>query len=175
MDRQFIFRNYWWIAPALGAVAIGIAIEFGGSDRMGLIGSTVAGTLAFCYFVHQQKLAETVLFHQLFTAFNSRYDNLNGKLDTIPADESLSDVQQRWVADYFNLCAEEYHFYQLGYIPQNVWRSWCRGMAWHLRRPSIKAAWTVSMKTDSHYGLTYDAILKGAQFKDGGTVPGAQR
>ncbi|MBV7541966.1 hypothetical protein [Acidovorax sp. sic0104] len=172
MDRRFVFKHYWWIAPALGAVAIGIAIEFGGADRMALIGSAVAGTLAFCYFVHQQKLAETVLFHQLFTAFNTRYDALNGKLSSIPPDAHLTEEQSRWVADYFNLCAEEYHFYELGYIPANVWRSWCRGMAWHLRRPKMREVWNDAMQTDSFYGLTTRAILTGAGYKDGEKVPG---
>lgn len=147
---------------------------------MGLVASAIAGTLGFCYFVHQQKLAETVLFHQLFTAFNARYDVLNGKLASLIENEALGGVepllplQRGFVVDYFNLCAEEYHYFKLGYIPRNVWRSWCRGMAWHLRQPCIKAVWFVEVKTDSFYGLTYEAILKGAEFSDGPTGPRAK-
>ena len=80
MDRHFIFRNYWWIALIAGGAAVFLSILFGGSERMGLVGSAVAGTLGFCYFVQQQKLAEMLLFHQLFTTFNARYNALNGKL-----------------------------------------------------------------------------------------------
>jgi len=30
---------------------------------------------------------------------------------------------------YFNLCAEEYFFHKAGYVDQDVWKSWYRGMS----------------------------------------------
>lgn len=163
MDRHFVFKHYWWIALMLGGAGIFVAVAYGGDGRIGFVGSVVASALAFCYFVQQQKLAETTLFHQLFTAFNSRYDNLNDKLAFILEGQGpLSAEQRSTIVDYFNLCAEEYLFFQKGYIPRTVWRSWCRGMVWYLKRHPFKDVWNEEFQSDSYYGLSLDVIRTGA-------------
>lgn len=162
MDRHFIFRNYWWIAAIVGGCAALLAFCYGEEERVGLVGAVIAGTLGFCYFVQQQKLAETALFHQLFTDFNARYDKLNGPLAVLLSESELSPEQRNLIVDYFNLCAEEYLFYQKGYIPRTVWRSWCRGMAWYLKRHPFKDVWNEEVKTESFYGLSFDVIRAGA-------------
>lgn len=161
MSRRFIFHNYWWIAAILGVLAAATAFYVGGSDRVGLIGAVVAGALGFCYFVQQQKLAETDLFYRLFTDFNARYDKLNDRLSALN-EVDLSQEQRNIIVDYFNLCAEEYLFYQHGYIPRNVWRAWCRGMAWCLKRHPFKDVWNDEVATESFYGLTLEKIHAGA-------------
>lgn len=163
MNRHLIFKHYWWLAILLGTIASLFAYRIGGDDRAGLIGASVAGAIGFCYFVQQQKLAETNLFYQLFTAFNARYDKLNGPLSDILLQKSdLTAEQRKDVVDYFNLCAEEYLFYTRGYMPPEVWRSWCRGMAWYLRRHPFKDVWDQEIKSESFYGLSLDVIHKGA-------------
>lgn len=162
MNRHFIFRNYWWIALAIGGGTALLAVQFGGDERVGLVGTVIAGTLGFCYFVQQQKLAETSLFHQIFTNFNARYDQLNGPLAALLSERDLTTEQRSLIVDYFNLCAEEYLFYQQGYIPPQVWRSWCRGMAWHLKRHPFKDVWNEEMRSESFYGLSLEVIHAGA-------------
>ena len=162
MDRHFIFKHYWWIAASFGGVAAYLAFCFGGNYKVGLIGAAIAGALGFCYFVQQQKLAETALFHQLFTAFNARYDSLNNKLAALLDERDLSQEQRGIIVDYFNLCAEEYLFYQQGYIPKSVWRSWCKGMAWYLKRHPYKDVWNDEIASESFYGLTLEKIHAGA-------------
>lgn len=162
MNRRFIFQNYWWIAAIFGVFAAATAFHVGGSDRVGLIGAVVAGALGFCYFVQQQKLAETDLFYRLFTDFNARYDKLNDRLSALLNEEGLSLEQRNIIVDYFNLCAEEYLFYQQGYIPRNVWRAWCRGMAWYLKKHPFKDVWNDEVATESFYGLTLEKIHAGA-------------
>lgn len=162
MNRQFFFGNYWWIAPIIGACLALAAFCFGGDGRVGLVGAVIAGTLGFCYFVQQQKLAETALFHQLFTGFNARYDKLNGPLAALLSETNLLPEQRNVIVDYFNLCAEEYLFYQQGYIPRIVWRSWCRGMAWYLKRHPFKDVWNEELSTESFYGLSLEVIHAGA-------------
>jgi len=162
MDRHFVFRNYWWIAVLIGGTAATATFQLAGDERIGLIGAIIAGTLGFCYFVQQQKLAETALFHQLFTHFNARYDVLNGKLLALVSDSDLSAEQRNVIVDYFNLCSEEYLFYQQGYIPREVWRSWCRGMAWYLKRHPFKDVWNEEFQTESFYGLSLEIIHAGA-------------
>lgn len=163
MNRHFIFKNYWWIALIVGGTLTIIAFFFGGEESDGLVGASIAGTLGFCYFVQQQKLAETQLFHHLFTSFNQRYDKFNGQLAAMAQEGTeITQEQRGLIVDYFNLCAEEYLFYQEGYIPRRVWRSWCRGMVWYLKRHPFKDVWNDEVKTDSFYGLTEQVIRDGA-------------
>ena len=164
MIQHFIFRNYWWIGLLIGAFAAGSAYFFGGGDRVGLVGAAIAGTLGFYYFVQQQKLAETQLFHNLFTAFNARYDKLNGPLAKIACQSEgpLPESDRNLIVDYFNLCAEEYLFYKEGYIHRDAWRSWCRGMLWYLRHHPFRDVWNNEVETDSFYGLSLDVIKQGA-------------
>ena len=117
MTRHLILRNYWWIGLLLGGLAAGWAYAFGGDDRTGMVGAAIAGTIGFFYFSQQQRLAETQLFHDLFRAFNSRYNEMNGLLASIASRaEALSDEDRHLIVDYFNLCAEEYLFFKEGYI-----------------------------------------------------------
>ncbi len=163
MTRHFIFKNYWWLGLLLGGTTGGLAYCFGGGDRLGLVGAAIAGTLGFYYFVQQQKLAETQLFYNLFTAFNERYDKLNGRLFGIAnQSEPPSGNDRSLIVDYFNLCAEEYLFYKEGFIHRDAWRSWCRGMLWYLRHPHIRKIWDDEVKTDSFYGLSFSGIEQGA-------------
>lgn len=163
MNRHFIFKHYWWLALVIGGAAVSIASYFGGTERIGLIGAAVASTLAFCYFAHEQKLAETLLFKDLFIGFNQRYDRLNGPLAAIAEQETpLSSEQKNLIVDYFNLCAEEYLFYKEGYIHREAWRSWCRGMSWYLKRHPYRDVWNEEVRTESFYGLSLDVITAGA-------------
>lgn len=83
MSRQFIFRHYPWIAAIAALVGVvGVSANTAG-DRPSMIGSVVAGVLAFCYFAQTQKLAEMSLFKELFTDFNRRYDDLNELLTAL--------------------------------------------------------------------------------------------
>ena len=131
---------------------------------MGLIGASIAGALGFCYFVQEQKLAETSLFHSLFITFNERYDRFNGPLAAIAEGTStLQEHEKRsLIVDYFNLCAEEYLFFKEGYIHRDVWRSWCRGMAWYLKRHPFRDIWNEEVQSESFYGLSLETILAGA-------------
>lgn len=161
--RQFIFKHSLWIGLVLGCFTGGVAYCLGGEDRVSLVGAAIAGTIGFFYFVQQQNLAETQLFHQLFTAFNARYDKLNGPLALIPISaDPLSDSNRSLIVDYFNLCAEEYLFYKQGYIHPDVWRSWCRGMRWYTTRHPFKDIWHDEVKIESFYGLSLTAIEQGA-------------
>lgn len=163
INRQTLFRHYWWLAIVVGSAAFILALCLGGSERMVFAGSAIAGTLGFCYFAQQQKLAETVLFKDLFTCFNRRYDRLNDRLaDIAPDVSSLADAQRKLIIDYFNLCSEEYLFYKEGYILDEAWGSWCRGMLGYLKKESFQSVWKSENPTDSYYGLSLAVIQKGA-------------
>ncbi len=163
MTKHFIFTHYWWLGLLFGGVAAGSAYCLGGDDRLAFVGAAIAGTLGFYYFVQQQKLSETELFHNLFTGFNARYDKLNGPLAEIAQRAAVQTTAERnLVVDYFNLCAEEYLFFKEGYIHREAWRSWCRGMLWYLRRHPFRDIWHEEIESESFYGLSIAEIEQGA-------------
>jgi len=167
MSRHVIFRHYASIAVAAGILGIAVVLAFASHDRMPLIGSVIVVTLGFCYFVQQQKLAETALFKTLFTEFNKRYDELNDRLVEIAASDVQADIDRldprarQTIIDYFNLCAEEYLFFSEGYIHRAAWRSWCAGMLWYFEREPFRSIWTEECRTQSYYGLSVEAMRRG--------------
>lgn len=117
----------------------------------------------FIHFLYTRHLEETRLFRELFREFNLRYDTLNDSLNKIAMRDAaipLSDEEVRLLYDYFNLCAEEYYYYKVGYIPAEVWRSWCKGIKNYLDCPNIHSLMSEELKTESYYGLTIKVITK---------------
>lgn len=80
----------------------------------------------------------------------------------MPPQGELSARQLDLVVDYFKLCAEEYLFYCEGYIPREVWRSWCGGILGYIRRPPFDRIWQAEVETQTFYGLSLEAIEAGA-------------
>ena len=68
-------------------------------------------------------------------------------------DARLSARQRNRLYDYFNLCAEEYLFYQRGYILPQVWESWLNGMRFYYKHPLIADLWNSELKQDSYYNF----------------------
>ena len=163
MMRSWLLRYYGWLAALAAVVVILCAMRSGAWQAV--LTPSAAAILGFCYFVQQQKLAETTLFERLFSSFNRRYDELNGKLADIAAQQDTSADAIKIVADYFNLCAEEYLFYKQGYIHPDAWTAWCRGMLWYLDQPLFKGIWQEEVKTESFYGLSIDEIVRGARLR----------
>ena len=162
MNHRVIFKHYLSIALVGGAVAISAVLLFTTEDRVPLMGSILVAVLGFCYFVQQQKLAETSLFKDLFTEFNRRYDDLNDRLvQIVNSGEPLDVAGRQTIVDYFNLCAEEYLFFSEGYIHHEAWRAWCAGMLWYFDRQPFQSVWSEESPTNSYYGLTLDAIRRG--------------
>lgn len=163
MVRSWLFKLYGWVAGVAAIVAITWA-SIDAANKLHILTGSGAAILGFCYFVQQQKLAETELFHKLFTAFNTRYDEMNGDLaDILDKGGRADPAERKKIVDYFNLCAEEYLFFSEGYIHQKAWTAWCRGMLSYLRKHPFKDIWNEEVQTESFYGLTIKEIQKGAK------------
>ncbi|MFN9133125.1 MAG: hypothetical protein ACK5XO_10655, partial [Phycisphaerales bacterium] len=110
------------------------------------------------YFVYQQHLSQTELFAHLFEKFNTRYDAMNERLAELRASrkslEEWAESGRQGVIDYFNLCAEEWLFFQAGYIDQRVWDAWYNGMKHYARDERFAAIWNKEPK-DSYYGFMF--------------------
>jgi hypothetical protein len=170
MRKDFIFRNYWWLASLIAVIAISVILALRPPERLGFIGATITTALGFCYFVQKQKLDELTLFQSLFIEFNSRYGVMNDELEDIRmVNQNIDSKQRKKIVGYFNLCAEEYLFYEEGFIHRAAWRSWCLGMNYYLADPRIRKIWDEEVTLDSYYGLTLERIEAGA------SLPGSSR
>ena len=119
--------------------------------------------IASIHFLYKQHIEETRLFHELFTDFNRRYDQLNDKLNKIldtPKERMLSSDEKQSLYDYFNLCAEEYLFYNAGYIDQAVWEAWRNGINTYLRSEKIRSLLREELLSNSYYGLSLKLLDK---------------
>jgi hypothetical protein len=161
MGKRFVFKNYGRIAFVVAVTSITLVVMLHIPKRESLIASTLGTTLAFCYFVQKQKLDELKLFNDLFTTFNKRYNEMHAKLEEMCEGKEMSDADvEKILVGYFNLCAEEYLFFDQGYILLKVWQSWCSGMLYYLRNERIERVWKQEIKLGSYYGLSYDIIEK---------------
>lgn len=166
MKKRFIFENHALISTSTVALVAISTLVCGYEEAWKAIGATLLGSLSFSYFCQQQKLSETLLFKQLFTEFNCRYDKLNDILSdirSIDKDFEPDPKQIKKLIDYFNLCAEEFLFREEGYIPDHVWGAWCRGILINLKHPVIQLIWEKELASNSYYGMTLEKIEIGSK------------
>lgn len=161
--KRIVFAHYWWVAILV--VAITLVLVWSGafhgtwSAPITLVGAVISAV----FFVQKQKLDELRLFRELFLDFNKRYDRLNDHLvRVLDAGTPPTALEHQKVVDYFNLCAEEFWWYCAGYIPEAVWKSWCRGMLFYFVREPFRSLWAVEIETGSYYGLTLEQIQTGS-------------
>ena len=174
--RVFLFKHYWWMTVLLVAITVPILVTISRPENMaGNVIALGAGALGVVYFVQKQKLEELQLSERLFTKFNERYAGMNSDLNRIASAADTFQKDAHEIMDrYFNLCAEEYLFYQQGHILPTVWQAWCRGMKELLRCERIRKYWDEEQGKDSYYGLTTEVINRGARWPNravGGCSP----
>jgi len=156
--KHRVFQHYLWFAAGLFGLSLCAVIKFvpGWDDKLKFITTVAGGTLTFVYFVQKQKLEETRLFKELFTGFNTRYDSLNEELNRIRDESDSVDMKPTHrdvLYNYFNLCAEEHFFRSQGYIPEEVWGSWWKGMKYFFNCPRIRKVWDNDPGSSSYYGF----------------------
>lgn len=121
-----------------------------------LLVSVVGIAGAFVYFLYSQHHQDMQMFVNLFKEFNERYNRLNEKLNAVvlrSCEEPLTTAEIGTLYDYFNLCAEEYLFYEAGYIDEKVWLSWLCGMKTFLKNEKVRRLWERETKEGSYYGF----------------------
>lgn len=119
-----------------------------------LLLAATGAAAAFVYFLYNQHHQDMQMFVNLFEKFNKRYDSLNEKLNTIisrPIDSPLISEHINTLYDYFNLCAEEYLFYEAGYIDEKVWQAWLCGMNYFATDATVRRLWEEEIKSGSYY------------------------
>jgi hypothetical protein len=151
-------RLFPWVFLLLAILAVVLVLALAPTNQqLQLVIALIGASGGFVGFLYSQHLQETQLFKQLFTDFNRRYDAMNDMLEAVrrrAAGEALKPEERRRLVDYFNLCAEEYLFYRSGYIDEDVWGSWSRGMLYFAQDPEIRALWETELEMESYYGFS---------------------
>jgi hypothetical protein len=149
-------RWLWlWFALAVGIVVV-VWANVPPFHTVEILIAFVASVWAVFYFLHQQHLEEARFFKDLVTEFNRRYDAQNNNLLAILENGSSFEKEQKQAfIDYFNLCAEEYLFYEAGYIYERVWNAWYNGMKQFGRDKRVAELWMREIQTDSYYGFKF--------------------
>ena len=81
---------------------------------------------------------------------------LNDQLNLIKQKKSepvVAALEIQTLYDYFNLCAEEYLYFKSGYIDQEVWNAWVKGMQLFAENSEIRRVWQRELDQGSYYGF----------------------
>jgi hypothetical protein len=146
----------------VAALFMGIVLFVPANKQPDLYVPAVAAAASFAYFLYSQHLQETRLFFDLFRQFNERYDSLNEDLNRIfnESNSAFLTAQDRQILfDYFNLCGEEFLYYDSGFIDPKVWGSWRNGMQHFAKAPHIQELWREELSNGSYYGFKIEAIM----------------
>lgn len=152
-------KNHYPYIFGMLAVAAWILWRCSGDRDPKLLVTILTTAGAFVYFLYQRHEKETELFRVLFKEFNERYDKMNNVLRVINEHSEKDDLtgeQLGKLDDYFNLCAEEFLYFEAGFIDPKVWRAWHNGMRVYLKNGRIREHWRKEYGTDSYYGFNPD-------------------
>lgn len=129
-------RVFWLVSVFIVIVLLMSLFQFCFPKEMkpemwiGVIGSMVA-----IYFgLLRHWMDHDKIFKELFLELNARFDTMNEDLNALVKNEPIKSGRSsdQVIQDYLNLCAEEYLWYKLGRIDEDVWTSWKRGMDYYL-------------------------------------------
>jgi hypothetical protein len=126
----------YWLISVFAFIVLGMAwlqffypLQMKPEMWIGVIGSLVA-----IYFgLLRHWMDHDKMFKELFLELNARFDKMNEDLNAIVKKEPLKGGKSsnQVIQDYLNLCAEEFLWYRLGRIDEDVWISWKRGMDYY--------------------------------------------
>jgi len=154
--KRFLFKYYALISIT---IFIGAILSFSSEIlTWPALAAIAGGAVSFALTVQKQQLEDIKMLKELFETFNKRYDVLNEELNRIyrqPKDEILRADEIDVLFNYFNLCAEEYFYFQEGFVHPQVWQAWKNGMKFFRRNPRIKKLWDQELRADSYYGFRF--------------------
>jgi hypothetical protein len=153
--KRFLFKWYALISISIIFIAAVLLLFQSKWETFGAIAAVV---LSFAFGVQKQNLEEIKLFKELFEQFNARYDKMNDDMICIyqqPFDSPLKEDEIKTLNKYFNLCGEEFLFFEKGFIYPEVWQAWKNGMIFFRQNPRIRKPWDGDLLSDSYYGLKF--------------------
>jgi hypothetical protein len=147
---------YWVLIISIAFTAAYFVVSEDGFSS-DILAALLGSVFASAFFFYKSHADDAKFMHKLFTEFNGRYDKLNNQILEIleKPDAPLAQDEKLVLVDNFNLCAEEWFFYRLGYIHEPVWKSWHNGMKQFGANEYIAKLWHEESKTDSYYGFLF--------------------
>ncbi len=124
-----------------------------------LVAATIGAIIAWKFNQRKNELDEKAFKRDLFNRFNSRYSELNGRLEDCHNWEIETEIrssngytrnlEEYWIEfrqkdppfrseyadaiyDYLNMCSEQHYWYEKKFVDEEVWSCWRNGMkSWH--------------------------------------------
>lgn len=146
----------WPLALGASILIPVVFLLFGNSENLSdILTATMAGALGTVFFMAKAHAENARFMKELFEHFNTRYSDLNEHLYkyAICEEQKLEDQDVKHIQDYFNLCAEEWVFWKLGYIYDPVWTAWHNGMQTYAKNLAITELWQKESPHNSYYGF----------------------
>lgn len=119
-------------------------MDFGDCIQLGMLFLAV-----FTIYKSQENIKKD---HQIlmFSEYTRRYQdimlNMPDEIYSIREgfqDFHLSPKTKKWMQLYFDLCSEEFHLWQKGYIPKDVWKLWKEGMKDAMAKKEFASSWHI--------------------------------
>jgi hypothetical protein len=160
--KQLLFRSYGWLGLMSVVAMLAWSLCHLQSISWQLVTTWLGGTFIFVSAVQKQKLDEVKMFAELFTDFNRRFEELSSGLSRIWAvsDREITPGERETLKRYFDLCAEEFLFWDEELIHPEAWKAWKRGMRFYFAHEHIGALWRDELAKCCYYGLTAAELLR---------------
>ena len=158
--RKFFSKYYLTIfASSLFLIIVCFYLFTSLFDNKDVIG--IIGAIAAIYFgLLKYNIENDQMFMALFKSFNKKYDgSVNDLFNSLRRnpEHQLTELEKNSIIDYFNLCAEEFLWFDKGRIPKKVWHAWKNGMLSNLQIPQLKKIYDEEIlykeSRESYYGL----------------------
>lgn len=128
----------------------------------------IGGAIATIYFgLLKNRIEDDNIFKELFVSFNFRYSvEINDIFNELKNDSqrTLTPKEKNQIIDYFNLCAEEFLWFEKGRIPQKVWQAWKSGIIANIKIEEVKKIYHLETHSkegrESYYGLVEELNIK---------------
>lgn len=128
----------------------------------------IGGAIATIYFgLLKNRIEDDNIFKELFVTFNNRYTGeINDIFNELRNDSKkiLTAKEKNKIIDYFNLCAEEFLWFEKGRIPKKVWHAWKSGIIANIQIEEVKKIYFQETHTKeggiSYYGLVEELNIK---------------
>jgi hypothetical protein len=164
MSERWLYR--WWLwstpgrlaVPAVALVAAGLGLFLEALKPLLLARVTLMVGAALAVILDRRARGEAILaFERLATGFNGRYVAMRHELwsEVRGGDQAVSPRRDAILTDYLILCAEEYLFFAMGWIPPVVWTSWRQGMSAVVNSTArVRTFCEEEVRRGSYYGFT---------------------
>lgn len=85
---------------------------------------------------------------QMYAEYTRRYQDIfmNMPDDIYNGTAEIDERTKKYMRFYFDLCSEEYHLWQEGFVKNKVWELWVEGMQIETDREIFHQAWDAIKK-----------------------------